>query len=115
MDSFNTIAPRCHEKVRGAGGCRLPGLVRLSGSDGGLRRSVGTRSGELVLHVVIIVPEVLGLDAFEGELGLAVLTLDVDLDGLAPSDLIEQDLLRQSVPTSSWMVRRSGRAPSTGS
>src|SRR5699024_8242891 len=97
MDSFNTIAPRCHEKVRGAGGCRLPGLVRLSGSDGGLRRSVGTRSGEFVLHVVIIVPEVLGLDAFEDELGLAALALDVDLDGLTPSDLLELDLPRQSV------------------
>src|SRR5699024_2834460 len=97
MDSFNTIAPRCHEKVRGAGGCRLPWRVRPSGSDRGLRRSVGTRSGELVLHVVIIVPDLLALDAFEGELGLAALTRDVDLDGLTPSDLLEQELLRQSV------------------
>src|SRR5699024_10541250 len=54
-----------------------------------------TRSGAVALHVLIIVPEVLGLDAFEDELGLAARTLDVDLDGLAPSDLREQDLLRQ--------------------
>src|SRR5699024_8720894 len=37
------------------------------------------------------------LDAFEDELGLAALTLDVGLRGLAPSDLLEQELLRQSV------------------